>query len=269
MSGTVRAAVRFEGVGKRFPDGTRGLHGVSIDVPKGQFCVLLGRSGAGKSTLLRMVNGLVDPTSGSVWVDGVRMEPKTRRGIRQRVAMIHQHFNLAPRATVLQNILNGALREISTPAALIGLFPRPLRRKACRLLAEVGLGEDHLYRRASSLSGGQQQRVGIARAFILDPAVVLADEPVASLDPSISRDILSLLRREARETGSTVLCSLHQVDLAKEFGDRVVGLRHGEIVYDGPPGDLDPTKLKGLYEMDHGPSDTGRDAPRGNPLPLA
>jgi phosphonate transport system ATP-binding protein len=239
----------FVDVGKVFPDGTRALRSVTLHVPRGQFCVVLGPSGAGKSTLLRLVNGLVEATAGRVQVDGVAVTRTTLRAVRPRVAMIHQQFNLSPRLSVAKNVLAGSLPAVSTARALLHLFPAGLRRKACELIARVGLEPEHLHRRASDLSGGQQQRVGIARAFILDPAVVLADEPVASLDPNISRDILALLRQASKERGATVLCSLHQVDLAREFAERVVGVHSGEIVYDGPAADLDDATLTLIYHQ--------------------
>lgn len=242
------ASVEFRKVSKLYPDGTYGLREVSIAVPPGQFCVFLGRSGAGKSTLLRLINGLIEPTHGEVLVDKVRLTPRTLRKVQPRIAMIHQHFNLVPRMTVFQNVLAGALHRISTVRALFYSFPKDLQRRACHWLGKVNLTEDHLYRRASQLSGGQQQRVGIARAFILDPEVVLADEPVASLDPRISRDILQLLRDAARESGATVLCSLHQVDLALEFADRVIAMRDGEVVFDGSPEALDEGTISGIYD---------------------
>jgi phosphonate transport system ATP-binding protein len=239
----------FVKVGKVFPGGTRALQSVTLHVPRGQFCVVLGPSGAGKSTLLRLVNGLVEPTAGAVRVDGVPVTRKTLAVVRPRVAMIHQQFNLSPRLSVAKNVLAGSLPAVSTPRALLHLFPAGLRRKACDLVKRVGLAAEHLHRRASDLSGGQQQRVGIARAFILDPAVVLADEPVASLDPNISRDILALLRQASKERGATVLCSLHQVDLAREFAERVIGVNSGEIVYDGPATDLDDATLTLIYHQ--------------------
>lgn len=244
---TTRPMLRFSAVSKTYPDGTMALHGVTLAIPPGQFCVVLGPSGAGKSTLLRLVNGLVTPTSGAITVDGVDIGPKTLAAIRPRLAMIHQQFNLSPRLSVAKNVLAGALPAVSTPAALLHLFPAPLRRRACALLAQVGLGQEHLSRRASELSGGQQQRVGIARAFMLDPLVVLADEPVASLDPRTSRAILALLKDASRERHSTVMCSLHQVDLARECADRVLGMRAGQIVFDGSPHDLDETMLGLIY----------------------
>jgi len=237
----------FQSVGKRYPDGAVALADVSFEVPRGQFCVILGPSGAGKSTLLRCVNGLATPSEGQVRIDGELVGQSTLKRLRPRIAMIHQAFNLVPRASVAANVIAGALPAISTPRAIAGLFPRRLQEKACTLIADVGLSEDHLSRRIAALSGGQQQRVGIARAFMLDPAYVLADEPVASLDPKISVEILELLAREARERHATVLCSLHQVDLARRFADRIVALNAGRVLFDGRPAALADDRLAEIY----------------------
>jgi phosphonate transport system ATP-binding protein len=245
-------ALAFEGVHKRYADGVNALAGVSFEVPRGQFCALLGPSGAGKSTLLRCVNGLVKPTAGRVIVDGTPVEPRSLARIRPAIGMIHQSFALAPRASVATNVIAGALPKVSTLRALTGLMPQRWRRKACDLIADVGLAESHLRRRASELSGGQQQRVGIARAFMLDPAIVLADEPVASLDPQISLEILGLLARQARMRGATVVCSLHQVELALQFADRVVALKAGQLAFDGRPADFTAQTAQRIY----GPSET-------------
>lgn len=239
--------ITFHQVAKAYPDGSRALEGVSLGIPQGEFCVLLGPSGAGKSTLLRTVNGLVTPTAGRTVVDGVEVNSRTLPRLRPRIGMIHQQFNLAPRASVASNVISGALPAVSTWRALAGLFPPRLQARACGLLEAVDLGPEHLRRRVSELSGGQQQRVGIARAFMLAPDVVLADEPVASLDPRTSRDVLELLRTQAAASGATVLCSLHQLDLARVFADRIVALRAGRVAFDGPPSALDATVVARIY----------------------
>jgi phosphonate transport system permease protein len=234
---------------KRYPDGTVALAGVTLEVPRGQFCVILGSSGAGKSTLLRAVNGLVTLTSGTIEVDGTPVTPRSLRLVRSKVAMVHQQFGLVGRGTVIDNVLGGALSRVSTVSALFGVFPERYRRKACSLLDDLGLREGQLYRRASQLSGGQQQRVAIARAFILDPAVVLADEPVASLDVEMSRTILRLLRDTSARRGATVLVSLHQVALAKEFADRIVAMRAGKVIADGSTSELGEEALERVYSI--------------------
>jgi phosphonate transport system ATP-binding protein len=254
----------FKGIGKRFADGTQALRNVTLSIPRGQFCVVLGPSGAGKSTLLRMVNGLAAATEGELEVDGVVIGADSLRAIRPRVGMIHQQFNLVDRSTALANVLTGALPVVPLWRVLLGLHSEALRRKAARLMLEVGLNATHLSRRVTELSGGQQQRVGIARAFMLDPSVVLADEPVASLDPKTSRDILGLLKQASHGHNATVLCTLHQMDLAREFADRLVALRAGEVVFDGAPDRLDDTMLDAVFGA-YG----ARAASRTEGLPLA
>lgn len=257
----------FKNIEKRFPDGTRALHEVSLEIPRGQFCVVLGPSGAGKSTLLRMVNGLTLTSKGSVAVDGSDVTPANLSALRPRIGMIHQQFNLVERSTVLANVLAGALPAVPLWRAVFNVYPRAVQRKAARLLQEVGLDESQLTRRITEMSGGQQQRVGIARAFMLDPAVVLADEPVASLDPKTSRDILDLLKEASKVHASTVLCTLHQVDLAREFADRIVALRAGQVVFDGPPHALDEATLRLVFGSHQARSETS--SPDPVPVPVA
>ena len=248
IGGGVPAHLSFRDLRKIYADGVAALDGVSANVGKGEFCVVLGPSGSGKSTLLRVVNGLTDLTSGTMTLGDTALSPKTLRGIRRRVAMVHQQFNLVERASVASNVLAGAVAEVPSWRALLGWYPDHLRDRACEVIARVGLDEIHLPRRAAALSGGQQQRVGIARALLLRPEVILADEPVASLDPAISREVLGLLREAAREQGATVLCSLHQTDLAREFADRIIGMRKGRVVFDGAPHLFDAAAEGRLYE---------------------
>ncbi|MFU8866274.1 MAG: phosphonate ABC transporter ATP-binding protein [Rhodobacterales bacterium] len=248
MGEDVPAHLSFRVARKVYSDGVTALSDVSFDVPRGQFCVILGRSGSGKSTLLRTVNGLTELSAGSVSLGGTALARDTLRGLRRKVAMVHQQFNLVERASVSANVLSGAVAEVAAWRAMLGWYPEPLRRRTCEVVARVGLDELHLNRRASALSGGQQQRVGIARAMLLHPEVVLADEPVASLDPAISREVLTILAEAAREQNATVLCSLHQTDLAREFGDRIVGMRKGRVVFDGPPSEFDARAEAALYE---------------------
>ncbi len=242
--------LKFDNISHQFPDGTRAIRDVSLSVPKGELCVLLGPSGAGKSTLLNTVNGIVLPTGGRVVLDGIPVEPANLMAVRSRIGMIHQQLHLVPRLSVLHNVLAGLLPVTPTWRAMLKLFPIDQQRKACRLLEEVELEERQIHRRASDMSGGQQQRVAIARAFINDPDLVLADEPVASLDPTVSRHVLDLLRRASRQRNTTVLCSLHQVEFAQEFADRIVAMRHGAVIYDGPPDGLTPETLGAIYDRE-------------------
>jgi phosphonate transport system ATP-binding protein len=241
--------VVFHNTGVRHPDGTHALDNVTLSIPPGQFCVLLGASGAGKSTLLQTVVGLTRTTTGEVQVNGVKVEPRSLRLLRSRMGVIHQNFGLSPRASVATNLIAGAASAMPLWRALTGYYPRADRDAACRLLQAVGLDETHLTRRAEQLSGGQQQRVGIARAFMRDPAVILADEPVASLDPRTAHDILALLHAQARERGATVLCSLHQLELARRFADRIVALRAGRVMFDGTPAELSPAHTASIYQQ--------------------
>ena len=220
------------GHGKERVDAVRGA---SLIVEPGEFCVLLGHSGAGKSTLLKLINGQLIPDSGTVTVGGMKLGPKTRRQIQHSIGMVHQQFDLVKRLSVLDNVLLGLLPWVPWHRALLRSWTRQERAMACRWLERVGLEPIHALRQAGKLSGGQQQRVAIARAFIRDPKLVLADEPVASLDPKTGRAVLELLREAARERGAAVLCSLHQPDFAREFGDRIVSMDAGQVEYDGPP----------------------------------
>ena len=247
VGGGVQPHLSFTSLVRRFPDGVRALDDVSFDVPNGEFCVVLGRSGSGKTTLLRSVNGLTDLDGGTIRMGETEMSRATLRAIRRRVAMVHQSFDLVERASVAANVLSGAVAEAPAWRVHLGWYPDHLRARACAVLHRVGLDEIHLPRRAAALSGGQQQRVGIARALLLDPEVILADEPVASLDPAISREVLSLLREGAAQEGATVLCSLHQVDLACEFADRIIGMRAGRVVFDGRPDQFDIEAERALY----------------------
>ncbi|MEM1107091.1 MAG: phosphonate ABC transporter ATP-binding protein [Planctomycetota bacterium] len=224
------------------------VEGVSLKLEKGEFCVLLGPSGAGKSTVLRVINGMTRATRGEVSFDGEAVTRRNRRSVQNRIGTIHQQFFLVPRLSVLDNVLSGMLPKLGFIRSMLKLFGSADRKRACELLGRVELKETQLYQKAGKLSGGQQQRVAIARAFIRNPDLVLADEPVASLDPSTSRSILRLLRGAAHETGATVLCSLHQVDLAHEFADRIVAMRQGKLVFDGKPSELDEAMLAHIYD---------------------
>lgn len=240
----------FDNVSRVYPDGTQAVKDVSVHLKKGEFCVLLGPSGAGKSTLMNMVNGLVEPSAGKVILDGETMTKKNLKMIQRNVSMIHQQLYLVPRLSVLHNVLTGILAQAGFWRSMIKSFPLADQRRACELLSQVGLEEKHLMRRASELSGGQQQRVAIARAFMSNPKVVLADEPVASLDPAMSRSVLNSLKDSAKINGASVLCTLHQMDYALEFADRIVALRNGEVFFDGKPSDMDAEVQRQLYEIE-------------------
>jgi len=242
--------LHFESVSRVYDDGTKAINNISLHIKSGEFCVLLGPSGAGKSTLMNMVNGIVEPSSGNIKIGDLIFNKKNKSNIQRRISMIHQQLHLIPRLSVLHNVLSGLLPNVSLVRSLMKLFSVDEQRQAYKLLAEVGMEEKHLSRRASDLSGGQQQRVAIARAFIPNPEIVLADEPVASLDPAMSRSVLQNLKNAAQQHGTTVICTLHQLDYALEFADRIIALRNGGIFFDGLPSQLDEVTQAELYALE-------------------
>ncbi len=240
--------LRLHNVAMTYPNGVAAVMPTNISVPKGQFLVLLGPSGAGKSTLLRCLNGLVRPTQGDVIVDGrgsIFQSGHSLREHRQRTGMIFQQHHLIGRLSALQNVLLG---RVGAHSSLRSMFPLPRadRLLALQALERVGLLERALDR-ADELSGGQQQRVGIARAMAQRPQIVLADEPVASLDPAAGEKVLADLHRICREDGITAIVSLHQVELARRFADHVIGLVSGRIVFEGTVSQLGPSILDQIY----------------------
>ena len=243
----------IRGLSKTYPGGVRALNNVSIDVAAGEFLVILGPSGAGKSTLLRCINRLVDPSEGQVLHNGreITGHRGDLRAIRRQFGMVFQQFNLVKRLSVLTNVLTGRLGYRGMGRSLFYSFPEADKRIAIECLARVNL-EQKAFQRADTLSGGEQQRVAIARALAQQPTVILADEPVASLDPKIARQVLGYLREAAQELGITVLCNLHQVDYAKEFSERVVGMSRGAVVFEGPSAQLTDEILHRIYYREPG-----------------
>lgn len=244
-----RAVIRFDDVSVTYRGGVQALRNVDLRVDDGEFVVVVGLSGAGKSTLLRALNGLVPATSGSITIDGTEVVgagAAELRVIRSRIGMIFQTFNLVHRTSVLNNVLMGRLSAVPAWRSTLGLWPSAEREAALQALERVGIVEK-AYVRASNLSGGQQQRVGIARALAQEPAVMLADEPVAALDPVTSRQVMGDLLRINREMGITTLVNLHFLDLAREFGRRLVGLRDGEVVFDGDISDVTDDTFQEIY----------------------
>ena len=225
---------------KVYEDGTVALRDVSFTVPPGEFLVIIGLSGSGKSTLLRCINRLIDPTEGQVLWDGVDITAAPReklREIRRQIGMVFQQFNLVKRASVLTNVLTGRLGYVRPRSSLFYQFPARDRELAWKALQRVGI-TDQARKQARELSGGQQQRVGIARALVQQPRMLLADEPVASLDPVLAHSILGYLEELNREDGITVLCSLHYLDLVQRYATKVIGLRAGRLVYRGSREDI-------------------------------
>ena len=243
------AAVRIEHLTKTYPDGTQALKDVSFSVRPGEFVVIIGLSGSGKSTLMRCINRLIEPTSGKVFLDDIEvtaLAPEALRQVRRQIGMIFQQFNLVKRSSVVMNVLSGRLGYLPAAWALTNYFPRTLREQALEHLVTVGIPEK-AYTRADQLSGGQQQRVGIARALMQDPKLILADEPVASLDPATSHSVLRYVEDLNRRDGITVMCSLHFLSLARRYGTRLIALKAGQIVYDGLPVDIDEHRFKEIY----------------------
>jgi len=246
--------ISFHAVEKRYPNGFHALRGVSLEIEAGSFTVILGPSGAGKSTLLRLVNGLETPTAGHVAFGPTAPSRSSLRGIRSGIGMVFQQFNLVGRLSVMTNVLTGRLAHRSWLGSIFYLFRREDIAIAREALERVGL-VDKAWERADRLSGGQQQRVGIARALAQRPQIILADEPVASLDPVSSDDVMQLLRGICDRDGITVLVNLHQVEHARRYADRVIGLNSGQVVFDGAPGQLDSISLNRIYHRDGAPHD--------------
>ena len=225
---------------KIYEDGTLAVDNVTFTVPDGEFLVVIGLSGSGKSTLLRCINRLIDPTEGEIiWngVDLAKLEGDELRKARRKIGMVFQHFNLVERSSVMTNILTGRLGYSKTWPSLIHKFPKNDREMAWSILKRLGI-EDQAHKLARELSGGQQQRVGISRALMQDPELMLADEPVASLDPVLAHSILQHLEDLNQEDNLTIICSLHYLDLVQRYATSVIGLKDGKLVYQGSKYDI-------------------------------
>jgi phosphonate transport system ATP-binding protein len=241
--------LKVEHLTKLYDDGTRAVNDVSFEVPDGQFLVIIGLSGSGKSTLLRCVNRLIEPTAGRIlWneTDITAAPQEELRHIRRRIGMIFQHFNLVKRSRVITNVLAGRLGYANPALSLISRFSKEDLRLAEHNLARVGI-TDQAYKRADELSGGQQQRVGIARALMQNPELMLVDEPVSALDPATSHSIMRYLEELNKKDGVTILCSLHFLSLARRYADRIIALKDGAMVFDGPPAEIDDARFRAIY----------------------
>ncbi len=241
--------LKIENLTKIYPPDTVALKDISFEVPDGQFLVIIGLSGSGKSTLLRCINRLVEPTSGRVLWDGTNITAATQeelKFIRRKIGMIFQHFNLVKRSKVITNVLAGRLGYINPAWSLINRFSASDVEKALHNLERVGIPEQ-AYKRADELSGGQQQRVGIARALMQDPELMLVDEPVSALDPATSHTIMRHFEELNEEDGLTIVCSLHFLSLARAYADRIIALKGGGIVFDGPPVEINDERFKEIY----------------------
>ncbi|OQY31127.1 MAG: phosphonate ABC transporter ATP-binding protein [Anaerolineaceae bacterium 4572_5.2] len=240
---------------KIYDDGTEALKDVSFTVPDGEFLVVIGLSGSGKSTMLRCINRLIDPTEGEILWNGVdlaRLKGEDLRKTRRKIGMIFQHFNLVRRSSVLTNVLAGRLGYTSSWNSILGRFSAEDKNKALDSIKRLGI-EDQAYKRASELSGGQQQRVGVARALMQEPEMILADEPVASLDPVLAHSIMQYLEMLNQEDKMTIICSLHYLDLVQRYATKVIGLKDGELVYQGSKEDIQAMtdeQFKDIYGED-------------------
>ncbi len=231
---------------KTFDNGTPALKGINLKVNKGEFVSILGPSGSGKTTLLRSINGLETASGGEIYFDNKIVNKNTILDVQKKTGMIFQEFNLVNNLSAINNVLTGLLNSSNKFLSLFYLFSKNQKIKALRSLETVGLLEKS-YSRSDELSGGQRQRIGIARAIIKKPLLLLADEPVASLDPKAANLILSLLKRINQDFGTTILCNLHQVDLAKKYSDRIVGLMDGKIIFDENSSNINTTNLAKIY----------------------
>lgn len=241
--------LRVEHLTKVYDDGTVALRDVSFEVAEGEFLAVIGLSGSGKSTLLRCINRLIDPTEGRIlWNDEdiTAASQEEMRRIRRRIGMVFQHFNLVHRSKVLTNVLAGRLGYTSPALAVVNRFSKADKERAMSQLARVGL-DTKATNLAEDLSGGQQQRVGIARAMMQEPEMILADEPVASLDPVLAHSIMQYLEKINKEDGVTIICSLHFLDLVHRYGQSVIALNEGRLVFEGSPEEIDDEMFKDIY----------------------
>lgn len=234
---------------KSYDGSINAIEDLNLTVDRGEFVSIIGKSGAGKSTFLRCVNKLINASSGSIFFDGqemTKLRGASLRKARRKVSMIFQHYNLVRRSTAIENVLQGRLGYKNTLAGALGLFTDDEKKKAVVLLEQVGLG-DFVCTRTDQLSGGQMQRVGIARALVQDPLLILADEPIASLDPASSKVVMEHLRWAVDELGVAALVSLHQVDFALEYSDRIIAIANGTILFDGSPNELTEEIIEETY----------------------
>lgn len=241
--------IEFKDVSLVYPNGTKGLHNVNVTINEGEFVVIVGLSGAGKSTFIRSINRLVTPTSGELLVDNENIltyKGSQLRLLRKKIGMIFQSYNLVKRANVMKNVLAGRLGHTGTLRSILNLFSKEDRALAYESLKRVNI-EEKLYNRADELSGGQQQRVSIARVITQKPSYILADEPVASLDPPTSHQVMTYLKKINREDKITTIVNLHFIDMAMEYADRIIGMRAGEVVFDGPVSEVTEKTFEEIY----------------------
>ena len=241
--------IKFEHVYKQYSNGVLGLNDVNLEIQQGEFVAVIGLSGAGKSTLIRTVNKMIDITGGKLTVNGTDVSALSRRALRKfrrKIGMVFQSFNLVTRTSVINNVLSARVADMSFVRTLLGLYSKKDKLLALESLDKVGILEK-AYTRADQLSGGQQQRVALARTLAQNPEIILADEPVAALDPVMADIVMEDFKRINREMSITVVINIHHVDLALQYADRVIGIRAGQIVYDGPTGEVNDDVLKQIY----------------------
>ena len=241
--------IEFKNVSKTYPNGVKGLKNVNLTIDQGEFVAIIGLSGAGKSTLIRTINRMIDITEGQLIVDGVdvmTLHGKSMRRFRRKIGMIFQSFNLVTRSTAIKNVLTSMVPDMGFFRVLLGLFTREQKMQALEALDKVGI-LDKAYTRCDQLSGGQQQRVALARTLNQSPSIILADEPVAALDPVTAHQVMSDFKRINEELNISVLINIHHVDLALKYATRVIGIRAGEIVYDGPSSQVTQAVLDSIY----------------------
>ena len=241
--------ITFSNVTKVYPNGTVGLRNVDLSIADGEFVAVIGLSGAGKSTLIRAINRMHPISSGTLTVNGtdvMKLSGKGLRQLRRGIGMIFQSFNLVTRTTVIRNVLTSFVPDLPLWRRILGIFPRSAKLKALEALDKVGILEK-AYSRVDQLSGGQQQRVALARTLAQNPSIILADEPVAALDPVTAKSVMDDFRNINRNMGITVIINIHHVELALEYCDRVIGVRSGEIVFDGPASLVDESVLASIY----------------------
>ena len=241
--------IEFQHVDKLYPSGTKGLDDVNLTIDQGEFVAIIGLSGAGKSTLIRTINRMIDVTSGKLIVDGtdvMSLSGKAMRRYRRKIGMIFQSYNLVTRATAIRNVLTSMVPDMPFWRVLLGLFSEKQKIQALEALDKVGI-LDKAYNRCDQLSGGQQQRVSLARTLNQNPSIILADEPVAALDPVTAHQVMADFKRINQEMNITVLINIHYVDLALAYCSRVIGIRAGKIVYDGPTTDVTQEILDEIY----------------------
>ena len=242
--------IEFKNVSKKYPNGFEALKHINLTIDQGEFVAIIGLSGAGKSTLIRTINRMHDITDGTLTVDGtdvMKLSGKSLRSFRRRIGMIFQSFNLITRTTVIKNVLTAFVPDLPGWRAFFGIFNKEEKMAALEALDKVGI-LDKAFVRADQLSGGQQQRVALARTLAQNPQIILADEPVASLDPVTAKQVMDDFLRINRDVKITVLINIHHVDLALQYATRVIGIRAGEIVYDGAAKDVDQEVLDSIYQ---------------------